>query len=331
MTDRTPITDEQERRWFSSATEYFRDLIRIQGENKQLVPFERNEVQKVVVRIKRDIVKHGRLIRLVILKARRFGISTNELMEMLRETAITPLTNALIIAHDPATTNELFEALKRAWRNIPFAEMQPRKKNINAKALVFEGIDSSVVIGTAGSENVGSGTLKHHVLLSELAKYPPHTVSDILTSLFQTIPSIPGTQLIMESTAYGTGGEFPKQFWGARFRYVVFLKPDGDPGFRCDINPDAKKENEFSCIFIPWFVAKKYRRDPDPGFQRTPKETELALMHGLNDTHLAWRRWAIENKCKGSEQTFCQEYPSTPEEAFLASGRPVFDPIAQVR
>ena len=38
-----------------------------------------------------------------------------------------------------------------------------------------------------------------------------------------------------------------------------------------------------------------------------------------------WRRWAIENKCDGCGDTFKQEYPSNPKEAFLVSGTPVFD------
>jgi hypothetical protein len=38
-----------------------------------------------------------------------------------------------------------------------------------------------------------------------------------------------------------------------------------------------------------------------------------------------WRRWAIENLCQGDPEQFKQEYPATDTEAFLVSGRPVFD------
>ena len=38
-----------------------------------------------------------------------------------------------------------------------------------------------------------------------------------------------------------------------------------------------------------------------------------------------WRRWCIKANCGGSEDKFRQEYPNTPEEAFLLSGRPFFD------
>ena len=37
------------------------------------------------------------------------------------------------------------------------------------------------------------------------------------------------------------------------------------------------------------------------------------------------RRWCLKNNCRGNVDIFRQEYPSCPEEAFLMSGRPVFD------
>lgn len=55
-------------------------------------------------------------------------------------------------------------------------------------------------------------------------------------------------------------------------------------------------------------------------------ERELALGQelGLSQGQLLWRRWCIAANCGGDEDVFCQEYPSTAEEAFVASGRPVF-------
>lgn len=331
MENRTPVTDEQEMRWMRSTRDFFRDLFRIQTKDSRLVPFERNAVQQIVVRIKRDIIKNGRLLRVIILKARQFGISTNELMDMLREGIQQPLRNAIIITHEPKATKYLFGVLKRAWEHIPFKEMKPDKKKNNATELIFEGIDSQISVGTAGTDNVGSGTMVHRALLSELAKWPAHTVNNILISLNQTIPKIPGTEEVIESTAFGNGGEFPKLYWGARFRYSVFLGVDGEPDFKCITNSDADPENDYSAVFIPCFVHKEYRMDPDPGFKRNAIEQEICIAHGVGDDFLAWRRNTIANECLGSEEKFHQEYPLTDIEAFLASGRPVFDPIAQVK
>ena len=47
---------------------------------------------------------------------------------------------------------------------------------------------------------------------------------------------------------------------------------------------------------------------------------------GASPEQLYWRRMTIENKCHGDVDQFNQEYPITPDVAFLASGRPAIDP-----
>jgi hypothetical protein len=322
--DLNPITAEAEELWISSFEGYAKDLLRIQTKKSTLVPFVRNPVQKIKAAIKKDIRDSGRLTRLIILKARQFGISTDELMEMLWETATTELRNCMVATHDPDSTNYLFRVVKRAHDNIPIAEWKPDKKASNAKELIFEGLDSAIRVGTAGKDNLGSGTVIHRALLSELAKWPKHSISDILTSLFQCIPKTKDSELTIESTANGVGGEYHDMYLAARYRYEVFLA-NGRPDFKCTINPDALQDNEFSSVFIPWFVHYEYQMDPDPGFRRTEEEQGLAQVHGIGDSHLAWRRHTIANECRGSIAAFHQEYPSTAQEAFLSSGRPVFD------
>jgi hypothetical protein len=49
--------------------------------------------------------------------------------------------------------------------------------------------------------------------------------------------------------------------------------------------------------------------------------------YGLDDEQIYWRRMTIANKCNGSIEIFQQEYPSTPLEAFIGTGRPVFDNV----
>ena len=48
-------------------------------------------------------------------------------------------------------------------------------------------------------------------------------------------------------------------------------------------------------------------------------------VHGLDQEQLVWRRWCIANNCNGDVQRFQQEYPLTPEEAFITSGACWFD------
>lgn len=63
----------------------------------------------------------------------------------------------------------------------------------------------------------------------------------------------------------------------------------------------------------------------EESMELSERERELTQRFGLDESRLRWRRWCIAANCGGDEDVFCQEYPSCPEEAFLTSGRPVFD------
>ena len=75
-------------------------------------------------------------------------------------------------------------------------------------------------------------------------------------------------------------------------------------------------------VFIPWYI------DPDyvnqyPNFERTPDEDEIAAKYNLTDGQLMFRRRKI---AQNGYDLFRQEFPSEPDEAFLTTGRPVFNP-----
>ena len=83
-------------------------------------------------------------------------------------------------------------------------------------------------------------------------------------------------------------------------------------------------ENDFVPVFFPWFELDEYQR-PYDGFELTEEEQELQNRFGLTLEQLSWRRWAIKNNCGGDVNLFKQEYPASPEEAFIATGDCVFD------
>ena len=66
-------------------------------------------------------------------------------------------------------------------------------------------------------------------------------------------------------------------------------------------------------------------KERDRPLPLSERERELREAYSLDEAQLRWRRWCIAANCGGDEEVFCQEYPSCPEEAFLVSGRPVFD------
>ena len=78
-------------------------------------------------------------------------------------------------------------------------------------------------------------------------------------------------------------------------------------------------ESEWITCFIPWYWMPEYRKKPSPYFVATPEEYDLAQKYNLDDSQLSFRRAKLDEL--GGTDLFRQEYPSTPLEAFLTSGR----------
>ena len=124
----------------------------------------------------------------------------------------------------------------------------------------------------------------------------------VMLGLMQAVPNTPGTMVVLESTANGVGGYFYDMWHQA-----------------------VRGENDFTPMFFAWHEHPEYTMPVPPGFEPAKEERELQQAYGLTDGQLVWRRWCIANNCGGDETLFRQEYPACPEEAFITSGRPVFD------
>ena len=307
---------------------YGKEYLKIQTKKGTLVPFSINEVQMLLEDIIKDIRAKGRLIRLVILKARRKGVSTWVSGRFYYKTTTNTNRYAMIVTHEPEATDFVFKMHKRFQEHVP-EFLRPAERYNNKKVLEFNdeqgrGLDSAIRVGTAGKEDFGSAQLIHYLHLSELAKFPRHVCSNLLLSLLQCVPETQDSEIIMEATAKGVGGEFYDRYWSSRYKYVMFLK-DGKATFREEINEQASIENDYTSIFIPWFVFDEYQMDIRANFVRTMEEEDLVTRFGITDRQLQWRRWYISNKCNNDVNLFNQEYPATDLEAFLSSSDNVFD------
>ncbi len=308
---------------------YARNCLKLQNVKGQLVPFELNEIQRIVHFIINDNKKYNKLTRVVILKARRFGISTYTGGRFFWKTSMNKNRYAMIVAHEPQATDFLFKMQKRFYNNLP-VEFKPETRYNNKTMVEFNnekntGLDSTISVGTAGKADFGSAQTIHYLHLSELSKYPKATTSSLLLSLLQTVPDEPGTEIIIESTAKGIGGEFYNRYRNSRFYYEIYLDKDYKARARRRERENTSKENNYISIFIPWFAFSEYEMDVPDDFVPTKEELELKKRYNLTDRKLQWRRYAIVNKCDNNIENFHQEYPSNEVECFVSSGNSPFD------
>ena len=267
------------------------------------IPFSFNECQKRITEsLNKQIAETGK-VRAIILKARQQGISTYCAGRVFWKTYFQQHSRSVVMAHDSATSDSLFNMSKNLIRNMK-GELQPHELTSNAKEIKLQSpaYGDKEAIGsyrlyTAGSPEAGRGTTPTIAHLSEVAFWQHD--EKILAGLFQGISQAAGTEVILESTANGAQGEFYRLWKGA-----------------------VAGENEYLPIFLPWFITPEYRREAPEGMQLDIEEESLQEKYGLDLDQLYWRRLKI---AEGGKLKFQQEYPASADEAFIVSGSNVFN------
>lgn len=290
---------ELRKRFLSDFRFHARNCIKIRTKSGQIVPLVLNQVQERFV----DKALHQLLtlgyVRMIVLKARQQGLSTVISAFLYWWLSQHQAQKGVVTAHKADSARALFDMYRRMYQNTP-EMLKPRTAYSSRKELVFDQLDTGLLVATAGGDGVSRGETFTHAHLSELGFWPANSAENNLNALLQSIPNTPGTACFIESTANGYNIFF--QMW------------DGA----------VKGLNGFLPFFSAWFETDEYRTPIPEGFERTYEEIELAEQFNLDDEQLYWRRLKI---AQNGLDLFKQEYPATPEEAFLASGRPVFDPV----
>ena len=282
--------------------------IRPKDVTRGLISFEFNEPQELIHEAIEEQRKRTGKVRALVLKARQQGISTYCTGRVFWKTKYMPLSRSVVMAHDSATSEALFQMSKDVHANMN-AAFRPEISRTNAKEMVFVTRKKDEKTGeefeekrgyrlyTAGSPEAGRGTTPTVAHLSEVAFW--QFDEKILAGLFQGIPNSPGTEVILESTANGISGEF----------------------YRLWKTAEAGK-NEYVPIFIPWFLTSEYTMPAPEGWEMDEDEIEYAETYDLTIDQMYWRRMKIG---ESGPIKFQQEYPATAEEAFVSTGSNIFD------
>ena len=310
---------------------YAEKYLKIRDKSGKLVPFKLNEAQLIMERVERYCIENNILRRYIVLKARQMGISTYTEGKYYHNTSTSPLVNTMIITQEDKATQNLFNMSKLFYDALP-PELKPMRKKCNEKALVFEnptndisekyqnpGLRSKYSVATANVTEAGRSSTLTNLHASEVAFWAKADIT--MTGLMQSIADQMNTSVIIESTANGVGGYFYDMWQQA-----------------------MKGENDFIPIFLPWFTDSSYTRPFKDKHERKEfikmvehtyandkGETVYTYYHnlieavGVSYEQLNWYWFTLRNKCQNDEDKMHQEYPSTPDEAFIATGRPKFN------
>jgi hypothetical protein len=294
----TPKQLEVRRKLLTDFQFYAPNALKIRTKDSEIAPLRLNRAQMILLdAIKKQLESTGR-IRIIILKGRQQGLSTAVGGYFYFDVSQHSAKKALVVAHKADSTKALFDMTKRFHDQCP-AILKPSTKYSSKRELVFDLLDSSYMVATAGGDSIARGETLTHLHASELGFWPTSSAKEIWNGVRQAVPDRPGTVIFIESTANGVTGIFYELWQGA-----------------------VAGKNEYTPVFIPWFLDDGYVAPVPEGFTRTLSEEELVAKYGLTDEQLAWRRLRI---AENGLDMFKQEYPCHPDEAFLTTGRPVFN------
>ncbi len=286
--------------------------------SQRLIPFALNPSQRKVHAALRAQHDKGRPMRAVILKARRQGISTYTDSLLAVHAMAKSGVNSLCVCHDFKSSKELFKAPKTLVTEA-ITGQKTMKSVLNLPAMTQHKItfphsdgDSYFAIATAGNVEGGRGMSLTDLHCSEAAFYPG---SGTFAALLPTVPRSQDTIIAVETTANGRSGigSVFFEFWNASVR--------GD--------------TEFAAIFLSWLIDPTCV-DHDHPVPDAPKDDDerLLMNEGVNIDgklvkatlpQIAWRRMTIDSPaCRGYVEIFDQEFPVTPDVAFISTGEPAF-------
>lgn len=341
-------------------------LYHIRTKDNQMVGYQPNEAQRYLNKVRQEefdrskTIKGAEQCKIILLKGRQIGGTTDTAMFNIDTMLNVPMAYGLILAHDDATTPIIYEKYRLGYLNLPeyieitddngnslpmgdnektIIPIKPAVESFSGKQLKFDNMTQSrVLVRTAGSgDNVGRGDTLNFCHLSEAASYDYFT--DVLTALNQSFPKNSFVYSIIESTANGVSGK------GEGY-YNLWKSSENE--WNKYANGQTDTFEGYRPVFVGWHMMSEYRKplvngklvsidginfyNPDLRAEFLDMEEKIveemfkdnrqAGMEAIN-----WYRWCIKENCAYDIKRAMREYPSIPDQAFLASDNSFFDSI----
>lgn len=301
----------------------FCERLRIRNKDGVSVPYRNSPAGAKLNRSIRKQEEAGVPVRQVCLKASQVWMSSSAATEIFRRVPFFPGRRALVVADIQAHADLVFEYYLQyinSYSENPYgsewgaAILLPQLVK-NTDRWIRWSNDSSILVGTANTPDIVRSAPFNWLHFSEAAFY--RSLSQLMTGAMQRVPNSPDSGVIVESTANGQGGDFYD---------LCQLAMSGRSGW--------------AFVFFGYWEHQENAIAPtrlgykdDAAFQKSLTRLEWGEQRRYNLTlrQLAWRRFTIETSCEGKLERFQQEHPGNAQEAFLTSGRTIFDMAAVAR
>lgn len=313
------LADSELRRCLLDFKEYCKQKIII---NKQghAVPFELNEAQEAVAELILPLTfaKIPEPVTLVIHKSRQMGISV--LLSALEQYIVSRKKN-INLSHIFPTEDLAKSFFQEKWLTLleathpqllPDCYATTSPPYVKVRDYLGTSMNCNIRISSAESRGSSRGQTNQIVILDEYAYYG--NVSNIERGVLATQPKTGMVLTVYVSTANGAN------------HFYDVVKQSQQPNSR------------IKHLFLPWHMLKEYEIKPDKNSRLydldnyVPTEYDLKLMDIFEHEGYPVETWlskinfydiTLEKEAKGDQDYMFENYPSTPEESFSATGRPV--------
>ena len=290
----------------------------------------------------------GRPIRLVLLKARQWGGSTTSQLYMMWLQVVHCIgLNSLIISQIKGTSHTIKAMFEKALDRYPTELLYPLGASFDPKEPKIVNVGQSsdyrripqrnckIVVGSYEKPDSIRGDDYSLVHCSEVGLWeatPGKSPQDVVRSACSSVLNEPGTMIVYESTANGTGNFFHTEWKAAKL-------PEEDGG------------SAFDALFISWYDIDLYQRAFDDEHERylfAKRLYEDRLSPNVISEreepgkYLWWLweqgatleaiNWYVRKRREfDNHADMASEFPSDDREAFKHSGQKVFNDEAVER
>lgn len=294
--------------------EGFVDCLDVETKDRQVVSFADalKAPQRRLERLVQQEWEKGRRALVLVGKARQIGMSTvvqaMQVEGVLRHQGLQAIT----VSYEVDQAEYLHTKAAFFVEQVP-RECRPEQRLGGKSGLAFrhysaDGMmrESRLAVRTAKNTRAGRGFTAHRLHMSEPTFYEDNKRA-LLDSVMNAVPNAPGCYAILEFT--GNGYEEVQKLWAA----------------------SERGENDYVRLFVSWMDEPEYQMALEPGeadaIRRSLTEYERMLHFGLGATfeRIKWYRYTLRNNCDGHHPSMKAEYPSTPDEMWQSTGRPVFN------
>lgn len=269
-----------------------------------------NKLQLEVLQHYRECQVAKKPCLIMILKPRQKGASTIAEAVIYHHMRRNAGLNGALMGDIAATSDKVFEMYRRYYESDKYPWNQgARNEDLNLTDEITLPNGSKWSKETAGSTNAGRSGTVQVAHMEEVAFYPSSETKDPTTAFLGSFyKDSPVSLGFATSTANGATGWF-YDTWNS--------------------------QNAWKKIFAAWYEFEDSARAFESEEERTRFEASLdedeineRKLYNVTLEQLNWRRHIIATDYRNDAAKFRQEMPSNPEECFLLSSRPRFDPVA---